>query len=208
MSDKVCVIFGAGTEFPDKITFPDCERIVIAADGGFNKLNGLGISPDRVIGDLDSLDKAPESGNFTLLPHIKDTTDTFEAVQIGISEGCDEFHIYGGTGGRLDHTLANIQLAAQLSQNGRKSFVYGRNYIITAVTDGVLELPVRDSGYVSVFAHSDECKGVTISGLFYEVSDVSLKNDFALGVSNEFIGKPVEISVKNGTLVVYYETGE
>lgn len=205
MSVKICVIFGAGTEFPDKISFPESERLIIAADGGLNKLKELGITPDRVVGDLDSLDRAPENGDFTLLPHIKDTTDTFEAVQIGIKEGFTEFQIYGGTGGRLDHTLANIQLAAQLSQNGCKALVYGRNYVVTAVTDGVLRLPARDGGYISVFAHSDECTGVTIRGLFYEVSDVTLKNDFALGVSNEFIGKPAEISVKQGTLIVYYE---
>ena len=208
MSEKICVIFGAGTEFPDKIILPENERLLIAADGGFSKLGELGIKPDRIIGDLDSLDITPDGDNFTLLPHIKDTTDTFEAVQTGIKEGCTEFHIYGGTGGRLDHTLANIQLAAQLSQNGCKALVYGRNYIVTAVTDGSLHLPARDSGYVSVFAHCDECTGVTIRGLFYEVADVTLKNDFALGVSNEFVGRPAEISVKHGTLIVYYETGE
>ena len=206
MSDKICVIFGAGTEFPDNIELPEGDKLIIAADGGLKKLNELGITPDRVIGDLDSLEKKPECSDFTLLPHEKDTTDTFEAVQLGIKAGCNEFHIYGGTGGRIDHTLANIQLAAQLSQSGRKTFIYGENYIITALTDGVLTLLKRDKGYVSVFAHSDVCTGVTIRGLFYEVEDVTLKNDFALGVSNEFIGKDAEISVRKGTLVVYYET--
>ena len=103
-----CVIFGAGSEFPEKIILPDEKRFIIAADGGLNKLNTLGIKPDHIVGDLDSLDKAPVGEDFTLLPHVKDTTDTFEAVRIGREHGCDEFHIYGGTGGRLDHTLANI----------------------------------------------------------------------------------------------------
>ena len=205
MAERICVIFGAGTEFPAEIKLPE-KRLLIAADGGLNKLNALGIVPDRVIGDLDSLEKAPDSGNFTLLPHVKDTTDTFEAVQIGIKEGCTEFHIYGGTGGRLDHTLANIQRAAQLSQNGRKAYIYGGNYVITAITDSGIMLPAQDGGFVSVFAHSDRCTGVTIKGLFYEAENAALKNDFALGVSNEFIGKPAEISVKSGTLCIYYET--
>ncbi|MBR5088138.1 MAG: thiamine diphosphokinase [Ruminiclostridium sp.] len=202
---KTCIVFGAGTEFPERIMLPDGERIIIAADGGLERLNDLGITPDRVIGDLDSLGEAPVNISFTRLPHIKDTTDTFEAVKTGCEEGCTEFHIYGGTGGRLDHTIANIQLAAQLSQQGKTPFIYGSGYVITAVTDGTFSLPARESGYVSVFAHSDVCEGVTISGLFYEVENVTLRNDFALGVSNEYTGKPAEISVKHGTICVYYE---
>ena len=204
MADRTCVVFGAGQEFPDDINIP-AGALVIAADGGYEKLKSLGISPDRVIGDLDSLGYTPESGELTLLPHIKDTTDTFEAVKLGIEAGCTEFRIYGGTGGRLDHTLANIQLAAMLAQKGRKPFIYGDGYVMTAVTDGSIALPARESGYVSVFAHSDVCEGVCISGLFYEVTDAVLKNDFALGVSNEFTGKAAVISVRKGTLCVYYE---
>ena len=202
---QVCVIFGAGIELPEKIELPDGEKYIIAADGGLLTLEKLGLKPDHTVGDLDSLNKAPESDNFTLLPHVKDTTDTFEAVRIGQKHGCNEFHIYGGTGGRLDHTLANIQLAAMLSQQDQRAYIYGNNYVITAVTAGKIRLPKRRSGFVSVFAHSDVCTGVSIKGLMYEISDTELKNDFALGVSNEFIGKETEISVESGTLCIYYE---
>ena len=204
MSDKICAVFGAGNEYPDPLIIPD-NSVIIAADGGLKKLRELDLTPDFVVGDLDSLDKAPETGMFRLLPHIKDTTDTFEAVQTGKDQNCTEFHIFGGTGGRLDHTLANIQLAAQLSHQGLKAYIYGRNYIITAVTDGKISLPARDHGFVSVFAHSDICTGVGISGLMYKLKDAELENTFALGVSNEFIGKKAVISVKKGTLCVYYE---
>ena len=200
-----CVVFGAGKEFPEKICLPDEKCFVIAADGGLKKLEELGILPDHIVGDLDSLDAVPDSGNFTRLPHVKDTTDMFEAVRIGSEHGCDEFHLYGGTGGRLDHTLANIQLAAMVSESGQRAFIYGGNYVITAITDGALKLPERESGFVSVFAHSDECSGVDIKGLFYETDGAVLKNDFALGVSNEFIGKEASVSIKSGTLVIYYE---
>lgn len=202
----ICVIFGAGNELPDKIILPEGEKYIIAADGGLKTLEKLGIRPDHIVGDLDSLtDEIPSDDIFTRLPHVKDTTDTYEAVRIGQFHGCTEFHIYGGTGGRVDHTLANIQLAAMLSKTDNKAYVYGKNYIITAVTNGKLSLPRKESGFVSVFAHSDICTGVNIKGLMYETDNVVLKNDFALGVSNEFIGKEAEISVSNGTLCVYYE---
>ena len=146
-----------------------------------------------------------ENDSFILLPHVKDTTDTYEAVQLGIKEGCTEFRIYGGTGGRLDHTLANIQLAAQLSQNEKRAYIYGNGYVITALTSGSITLPSRAHGYVSVFSHSNVCEGVTIKGLFYEVENTELRNDFSLGVSNEFIGKEALISARKGTLCIYYE---
>ena len=201
----VCVIFGAGNEFPEKTALPEDDSYIIAADGGLKTLEKLGIEPDHIVGDLDSLNEQPDESIFTKLPHVKDTTDTFEAVKIGQSRGCTEFHIYGGTGGRLDHTLANIQLAGMLSQIGQKAFIYGHNYIITAVTDGSFSLPCCGSGFVSVFALSDICKGVDIRGLMYETDNAELTNTFSLGVSNEFIGKPAEISVKSGTLCIYYE---
>lgn len=201
----VCVIFGAGNELPDNIILPVGEKYIIAADGGLKTLEKLGTVPDHIVGDLDSLDETPAGDNFTRLPHVKDTTDTFEAVKIGQAHGCTEFHIYGGTGGRLDHTLANLQLSAMISRQGQRAFIYGKNYVITAITDSNIALPPRSHGFVSVFAHSDVCSGVSISGLMYELKDTELKNDFALGVSNEFIGKPAEISVKSGTLCIYYE---
>ncbi len=204
MKKDKCVIFGAGNEFPDNIVLPG-SAVIIAADGGMKKLDEIGISPDCATGDLDSLENAPLCIDFRVLPHIKDTTDMYEAVKIGLSLGCEKFHIYGGTGGRLDHTLANIQLAAELSAKCNSVNIYGDKYIITAVTNDSIKLPLKESGYVSVFSHSDICTGVTIKGLFYEIEDAELRNTFALGVSNEFTGKEAEISVKNGTLCVYYE---
>lgn len=201
----ICVIFGAGNEFPDDIELPGGDLFFIAADGGLNTMKRLGLTPQHIVGDLDSLDTQPDEEIFTRLPHIKDTTDTLEAVKIGQAHGCTEFHIFGGTGGRFDHTLANIQLAAMLSQQGQQAFIYGHNYVLTAVTDGAISLPCRESGFVSVFAHSDVCRGVGITGLMYELENAELKNTFALGVSNEFIGKPAEITVQSGTLCIYYE---
>lgn len=200
-----CVIFGASPEYPDNITLPDGSLFIIAADGGIEHARQLGIRPDIMIGDLDSTDNIPDDISLTVLPHIKDTTDMNEAVKLAFDANCTELHIYGGTGGRLDHTLANIQLAADIAAHGLTAYFYGKGYVLTAVHNGALHLDPHRSGYISVFAHSNECYGVTIKGLVYETDGITLKNDFALGVSNEFIGKAAEITVDDGTLIVYYE---
>ena len=126
------------------------------------------------------------------------------AVREGVNKGYERFHIYCGTGGRIEHTIANMQLLTELSQSGKRGFLFGKDYIITAVTNGTLELPEHASGFVSVFSHSDRAEGVCIKGLKYELQDAILTNSFPLGVSNEFIGKRGRISVENGTLFIVF----
>ena len=135
--EKSCFVFGAGDKTP-LYRLPSDDDIVIAADGGLSYLKELDIAPDYVIGDFDSLGRIPDFNRerLKLLPCEKDTTDTHEAIMAGIDMGCTAFHIYGGTGGRLDHTLANIQLLCDLSEKGYRAFLYGEGYEITALTNG------------------------------------------------------------------------
>ena len=203
--EKSCFIFGAGDKTPLYNIREKCD-IVIAADGGLSYLKELDISPDYVIGDFDSLGEIPDfdSSKMKALPCEKDTTDTHEAIMAGINMGCTTFHIYGGTGGRLDHTLANIQLISDLSEKGYSAFLYGEGYCITAVTNGSIAIKGESGRYISVFSASDISEGVTLKNLKYTLSDGELRNTFPLGVSNEFTGENAELSVKKGTLIIYY----
>ena len=197
MNKKICYIFGAGSFFDDKPS-PAAEDYVIAADGGYRYTQELGVTPDLIIGDFDSLGKAPDFPNVIKLKPEKDETDLAE-------RGCTEFRIYGGTGGkRTDHTIANLQLLAYLSCKKLRGFLYGENEIFTAITDTQISFPSSMSGYISVFAHSNTCEGVTIKGLKYELDNYTLTNNIALGVSNEFTGTESYIKVKNGTLIIVY----
>ncbi len=202
---KVCHIFGAGDFFGIEEKICD-DDIIIAADGGLNALNVCGAVPHYIIGDFDSLGYIPDLDNITVLPTEKDTTDMFEAVSAGVKKGCEVFHVYGGTGGRLDHTVANIQMLKFFSEKGIKLHLYGENFVITAVTDSRISISGKSGDYVSVFALSDKAEGVTLSGLKYKLDNYTLTNAFPLGVSNEFTENAAEISVENGTLAVYYTT--
>lgn len=192
---------GAGEYFGGFIC--NTGDLVIAADGGLDRLRSLGIIPDIIIGDFDSAKAMPEGGNVVVLPHEKDDTDTLAAVRYGLERGFLEFHIWGGTGGRADHTAANIQVLAFLSKSGSRGFLYGESVIITAVTNGSLTIAGEHGGYVSVFSHSDTSCGVTLSGFLYPLDGATLTNIFPVGVSNEFNGGEAKITVENGTLIVY-----
>lgn len=206
---KSCFIFGAG-EKTSLYETPCDGDMVIAADGGLRWLRELQIIPDYVIGDFDSLGESPAetseatSERVVTLPCEKDTTDLYEAAETGIKKGCKSFFIYGGTGGRLDHTLANIQLLASLAEKGCEGVIFGEGYGITAVKDGKISLRGKKGEYVSVFSLTDTSEGVDLKGLKYELSDYTLRNTFPLGVSNEFTEKTATISVRKGTLAVYY----
>lgn len=213
---KSCYIVGAGA-FDGFRERPLAEDVVIAADGGYTYLESEQIRPDLLIGDFDSLGSLllasedslrPEAGGrmeIRRLPPVKDNTDMYEAVQAGLERGCEVFHIYGGLGGRLSHSLANIQIVAELSQSGIEGYLYQDKTVVTALTNGSMKLPGSFTGYVSVFCHSDRAEGVFERNLRYALSDAVLTNHFPLGISNEGTGREGEISVREGTLIILLE---
>ena len=177
--------------------------LVIAVDGGYSHAERLGITPHVLIGDLDSIERIPDGIEIVKLPAEKDVTDTLAALDYGLSRGFTVFHIYGGLGGRLDHTLANIACLQYLLKRGAHGYLHDDDCTVTAFSDK-LELPERESGTVSVFAYGGDAYGVTEIGLKYPLDNAHVTTDFPIGVSNEFIGKPVTITVERGTLVAIY----
>ncbi|MDR1569715.1 MAG: thiamine diphosphokinase, partial [Oscillospiraceae bacterium] len=180
----VCHIVGAG-EFYEYVIMPGADDITIAADGGYAHLTRMGVYPDAVIGDFDSLAEPPAHHRVIKLSREKDDTDMHAAIKMGLQGGYRVFRIYGGTGGRLDHTLANINSLVYLARNGARGFLYGDNIIITAICNENIMFDAGAVGIVSVFAHGGAANGVSICGLKYELDDVVLSDGVPLGVSNE-----------------------
>lgn len=204
MDGNKCVIVGAG-EFYGKIGTPSAGELVIAADGGYEYLVNIKCKIDVVIGDFDSLGEEPRHKNIIKLKTEKDDTDMLAAIRYGLDKGYKIFHIYGGTGGRISHTIANIQCVAYLSQNGAKAYLFGNGFYISAVTNGKIEFNAGKSGSISVFSHGDKAEGVYLEGFKYKLSNATLTNTFPLGVSNSFIGEKSCVRVKKGTLIVICE---
>ena len=200
---SICYIVGAGECKKLDFTKKDGD-IVIAADGGYKYLQRAGIKPDIVIGDFDSLGKAPEGEKIIRLKPEKDVTDTYAAVSEGIKCGYSRFNIYGASGGRIEHTLANIQLIASLAEKNMQASIFDGSTVITAITAKTLRFDSAYNGYISIFAHSDKCTGVCLRGLKYPLENAELNNLFPLGVSNEFLGVESEIVIGNGTAIIVY----
>lgn len=204
---SICYIVGAGECKKLDFTKKDGD-IVIAADGGYKYLQRAGIKPDIVIGDFDSLGKAPEGEKIIRLKPEKDVTDTYAAVSEGIKCGYSRFNIYGASGGRIEHTLANIQLIASLAEKNMQASIFDGSTVITAITAKTLRFDSAYNGYISIFAHSDKCTGVCLRGLKYPLENAELNNLFPLGVSNEFLGVESEIVIGNGTAIIVYSLPE
>lgn len=206
MEDGICYIVGAGENYGLDFAIQPGDY-VIAADGGLKYLEQDGIKVDLVIGDFDTLHYKPDHPNVITLSEEKDDTDTLAAMREGIRKGYSTFHIYCGMGGRIEHTIANLQLLAYLSQNNRKGFLFGQGCVITAVTNSSMEFSSNAKGHISVFSFSDTATGVSLKGLKYELDNATLTRTFPIGVSNEFTGRKSVVTVTDGTILIVFPNG-
>ena len=202
---ETCFIFGAGKD-TGLVRPPAPGDYVIAADGGYLACRRAGIVPDLLLGDFDSLPEKPDFEKILQVPVEKDDTDTFLAAKYALERGCRTFHIYGGTGGRLDHTLANLQLLVWLSQRGSRGYLYDETFTYTAITDGGITIPRGPEwGLLSVFCMGPDAEGVFERGVQYPLTDAVLTAEFPLGVSNHIIEAEAQISVRKGSLLIGWE---
>ena len=197
---KTCYIFCA---LPvNVLPAVDPDDLVIAADAGYKQLGG--IKPHLVVGDFDSLGYVPREESVVELPARKDDTDALFAVKLGLSRGFRRFVLLGSVGGRLDHTLANIQALAYLTTRGARGVLIGENEKITMLQNGSLNFFGTPEGIVSVFAYGGTATGVTEENLAYPLDRATVTTDFPIGVSNEFTNQPACVTVEEGCLLIVW----
>ena len=196
----ICYIIGA-YKGDEAIISPNKGDLVIAADGGYKSLDTLGINSDFVVGDFDSLGFVPQAENIIWHPVRKDDSDTLLAIRLGLEQGYKNFVITGALGGRLDHSFANLQTLLFIRNNGARGLLYGNGTVVTTVYNKSLTL--KGEGTLSIFTMDEKALGVTLKDVSYPLENAELTNHFPIGVSNEFIGRPAEISCTDGTLFVF-----
>ena len=204
---KRCFIFAAGTFYGLRRKPEEPEDLVIAADAGYRTCRELGIVPDLLLGDFDSMEQPEDFANIHRSPVEKDDTDTMLAVKTGLEQGCGEFYLYGGTGGRrLDHTLANLQTLLYLRRRGARGYLYDNDFVWTVIENDTIRVDKTvEWGLLSVFCLGDRARGVTETGVQYPLQGAELTAEFPLGVSNHILEPVAMVGVETGALAVGWE---
>ena len=178
------------------------DALVLCADGGIHRAQQMGVAVDIFIGDGDSVqNNAPVCSCATMiqLPTQKDETDTMACVQYALQQGYQELHLLCCTGGRIDHFLSNLFILEYCANRNAVAMLHDDWNEISFLAAGTYEIDRDDRyPYLSIVAIDEMVQGVTLEGLKYPLENGTLRREFALGVSNEFIDKIARITIGNG----------
>lgn len=182
---------------------------LICADGGTRHARALDLSPNLIIGDMDSISREllqsyRQAGvKIKHYPQEKDEVDTELAVIEAIRRGAKEILLFGATGGRLDHTLANIHIIIQAAEQGCRLKIvdrYQRLYLITPALPATISGAVGD--IISLLPVNGRVTGANSCGLKWELNNHTFTMGSSLGVSNELTAGSAWIKVQQGMLLL------
>ena len=124
------------------------------------------------------------------------------AIRIGLEKGYKKFVLYGAMGGRLEHTIANIQCLIYLKNHGASGSMVEKGRTVMIAQNETIHFQKEKEGFFSMFALQQRAEGVTIRGMKYPLNDAVLTDEFPIGISNEFIGEAAEITVAKGKVLL------
>ena len=202
-----CVIVG-GASIGDYETVGAMLRqddYMIYCDCGLRHMDGLGGTPDLIVGDFDSYSNPGLDAETIVLPCEKDDTDTVFAVKEALRRGFEDFLMVGVVGERLDHTLGNVSILLMLDSEGKKGTIIDDYSEMEIVSDRCGKPCIIDDSYVyfSLINISGTARGVTIRGAKYPLENAEITCEYQYGVSNEVLpGCTAEVSVGEGRLLL------
>lgn len=201
MSHQALVI--ANGELPSADTLQELLAeypLIIAADGAADQALARGIRPDIVVGDLDSV--TPDGkGRVAQVVEVRDQnrTDLEKAVEVAIQRGARTITIVGATGGRLDHTFANLSVLKTFAGTADVRLRDDRFDVRHAGDGCTLDVP---AGTMVSLVANGTARGVTTGGLRWNLDGVDLAFG-TRGIHNEVVRPPVTIRVEFGDLFVF-----
>ena len=182
---------------------------VIAADAGLEVLRPLHISPNAVVGDLDTVDKKvlEEYQNqpdieFEIHKPEKDETDTELALLTAARQGCEAVDILGALGGRMDHAIGNIQLMYQFFCQGMEVNIYdARNRLYLLGGHKVFHREEVYGKYISFLPMTETVEGLTLRGFKYPLQRRTIGLGTSLCISNELKREEGILELERGVLL-------
>ncbi|MBA1333796.1 MAG: thiamine pyrophosphokinase [Firmicutes bacterium] len=180
------------------------DDLVICADGGAAHARKMGIEPDVILGDFDSLRECDldsfKEAEILTFPRNKDKTDTELAVDYAVAKGEKRIIMLGSTGTRLDHTLSNIFLLKTMLDKGVRGEIINENNRIFLISD-TAKISGRGT-IVSLVPLSTKVTGITLRGFKYPLENETIEIGSSRGVSNVLVEETGEISLSGGLLLV------
>lgn len=209
---RCLIITGGKLDLSFAASFLEQEKFhkIIAVDAGMEAAKALGLDPDMIVGDFDTV-KPEILEYYRKQEHIvwdthqpeKDETDTELALMKAQATGCTQVVVLGATGGRMDHMLGNLHLLFPCLQKGIDAYMLdaqNRIYLI----DGERTFCRNElwGKYISFLPLTQEVKGITLTGFKYPLTDKDIEIGTSLCISNELAGEEGAITFRDGVLIV------
>ncbi|MDD5713078.1 MAG: thiamine diphosphokinase [Smithellaceae bacterium] len=218
MAKMVFIVSGGRLGEPDFLR----ERIaaagkplLICADRGAAYCYRLGIVPEIIIGDMDSLPKgmqeffASQGSELSRFPAEKKETDTELALQRAFLMKPGEVWVFGALGNRIDHSLANISLLARGEEAGIPVRLVDE-WCEVFLVSGSCMIEGKPGETVSLFPYAERASGINLTGFEYGLSDGVFELGRPYGISNRLIESEGTVSVASGRILVvrYFTAGK
>lgn len=181
--------------------------LIIAADRGGDYLLELGVRPNVLIGDFDSISKTTlqKMGHHGVevrsYPTNKDQTDLELAVDLALQSSASQIRILGALGDRMDHTFANVGLLLKTLGNKSEAHLLDQKHDIMLIDRRVI-IPRKLGWSISLIPLTVRVTGVTTKGLAYPLDGAVLNQKSTRGIHNEFISEQAIIEINRGRLLI------
>lgn len=208
MAAQRILIFAGGSIDPSFIEEIHSDDLIIGADRGALFLVEHGVRPHFSVGDFDSVSPI-ELENITRHSEQmlacdainKDLTDTELAFDVAIKQRPEQIVMFGVTGSRLDHTLANIHLLVKSLEQHIPCAIRDHNNYVT-LTDSSITIQDQGFTYVSLLPVTTEVTGIDLAGFQYPLHNATLIMGQSLAVSNRLKDKVGTVSIRSGLLLI------
>jgi len=192
---------------------------VFAVDKGLEYVDALGIVPDYLVGDFDTVDRRlleqyeiriAKNEIPTVIerhPAKKDASDTELALNQAIINGTNQVTLLGGTGCRLDHVFANVGLLLKAQQHGIKLCIVDDTNRIRLLSDEgykelILQRDCQHGNYISLIPLTKQVEGVTIQGVMYPLFESTIQMGSSFTVSNQIVEEKMFVKLEKGKMLL------
>jgi len=191
---KAILIAGGNVSDYDKLYINENDY-VICADSGYDRAKKLGIIPDVVIGDMDSVKSTEIKSEKIVYPTRKDYTDSELIMEYAKNNGFDELILLGFIGTRMDHTITNLSLLLNYSESD--AVIINENNEIRLARDKNI-IKGKKGDIVSIIPFGGDLRGIFTHNLEYTLKNENLYLGFGRGVSNVMTSDECTITIESG----------